>query len=106
MAKSITLTQNDTGYGIAITFIDNVSKKPIDLTGKIVNVVIKSPTGVVVDEIYGINTTNTGESKIILKKKHTVETGTYSTWWEVIDGDNQISSTQGLYYTVLSRYGE
>lgn len=106
MAKSIILTKNDTGYEFLVTFIDEFTKKPLDLSGKIVNVTIINPSGLKIDEMYGTPTNNVGEASIILTEKHTSLPGTYSSWWQVVTSNSQITSTQGVYYSVLEEFGQ
>lgn len=104
MAKPIVLTQNDKGVEILCSFYDG-DGNIFSLKNKTINVTIIAPDKITKLELQGVPTVNEGEASIILDKKHTEQVGTYSTYWQVITPNGEVTAQQGLYYSTIAEFG-
>lgn len=103
MNEQIVLTQGDSGIELEVTFIDN-KKRVIDLTNMFVEIDIISPTfklqrrqALVKDAINGV-------ASFIISDKYTNEPELWSTYWRVVDNDNNVTAQESIYYYVKQQF--
>lgn len=104
MNEQIVITRNNEGIELEVQFIDN-KKKPVDITGCIVEIGIKNPNGEVVEtQAYIKNYTN-GIAGFMLMKSQTNINGLWSTYWSAVKDDGFVTAQEAVYYFVLPKFG-
>lgn len=102
--KMIILTQHDSGVEIRPNFIDD-KKKPINLTGNIVEVMLIYPdlsyreyTAQILDYAQGI-------ASLVLSSTETSQFGLYKTYWKAVDSNGEVTAQDDIFYYVKPVYG-
>lgn len=103
MAQQIIVTKDNYGIGLSCNFIDN-NKKPIDLTDKVVEVVIVDSNNETIDikQAVIVDYTN-AKASIVLEKIHTSTLGLHKTFWSVLDENQNITAQEDVYYYVKDK---
>lgn len=103
MAQQIIVTKDNYGIGLSCNFIDK-NKNPIDLTDKIVEVVIVDANNETIDikQAVIVDYTN-AKASIVLEKIHTSTLGLYKTFWSVLDENQNITAQEDVYYYVKDK---
>ena len=105
MAKSIILTQNDSGIELNVQFLDD-KKDPVYIVGSSIEIQFITPSDVLMPVEYGQITDGVnGEVSFVLGEEHTAEEGLYKTYWKVIDANSEITAQSEVYYYVKALYG-
>ena len=105
MAQQIIITKDNYGIDLSCVFLDS-KKKPIDITGMNVEVVITNPNDVIIDTIQAtiINPIG-GYSSIVINNEHTNIVGLYKTFWTLLDSDGRVTAQEDVYYYVKDKNG-
>lgn len=104
MNEQIVITYGDNGIEIGCTFLDS-KKKPVDVTGKVIDVNIVDPQSNRLSmEAYILNPTG-GSVAIILDSELTSVEGLWKTYWSCYDDDGYVTAQEAIYYFVLPMYG-
>ena len=103
MAQQIIVTKDNYGIGLSCNFIDK-NKNPIDLTDKVVEVVIVDANNETIDikQAVIVDYTN-AKASIVLEKIHTSTLGLYKTFWSVLDENQNITAQEDVYYYVKDK---
>lgn len=103
MAQQIIVTKDNYGIGLSCNFIDK-NKNPIDLTDKVVEVVIVDSNNETIDikQAVIVDYTN-AKASIVLEKIHTSTLGLYKTFWSVLDENQNITAQEDVYYYVKDK---
>ena len=105
MAQQIIITKDNYGIDLSCVFLDS-KKKPIDITGMNVEVVITNPNDVIIDTIQAtIINPIVGYSSIVINKEHTNILGLYKTFWTLLDSDGRVTAQEDVYYYVKDKNG-
>ena len=105
MAKQIIVTQGDTGIELSVQFVDD-KKKPIDITGKEIEVNFVNPNEEVYETMYAQIVDGTqGIASIILTDKHTSITDLHKTYWACMDDNGYVTAQTDLFYYVKEKLG-
>lgn len=105
MAQQIIVTKDNYGIGLSCNFIDK-NKNPIDLTDKVVEVVIVDANNETIDikQAVIVDYTN-AKASIVLEKIHTSTLGLHKTFWSVLDENQNITAQEDVYYYVKDKNG-
>lgn len=105
MAQQIIVTKDNYGIGLSCNFIDK-NKNPIDLTDKVVEVVIVDSNNETIDikQAVIVDYTN-AKASIVLEKIHTSTLGLHKTFWSVLDENQNITAQEDVYYYVKDKNG-
>ena len=105
MAQQIIITKDNYGIDLSCVFLDS-KKKPIDITGMNVEVVITNPNDVIIDTVQAtiINPIG-GYSSIVINNEHTNIVGLYKTFWTLLDSDGRVTAQEDVYYYVKDKNG-
>ena len=103
MAQQIIVTKDNYGIGLSCNFSDK-NKEPIDLTDKVVEVVIVDSNNETIDikQAVIVDYTN-AKASIVLEKIHTSTLGLYKTFWSVLDENQNITAQEDVYYYVKDK---
>ena len=103
MAQQIIVTKDNYGIGLSCNFIDK-NKNPIDLTDKVVEVVIVDANNETIDikQAVIVDYTN-AKASIVLEKIHTSTLGLHKTFWSVLDENQNITAQEDVYYYVKDK---
>ena len=103
MAQQIIVTKDNYGIGLSCNFIDK-NKEPIDLTDKVVEVVIVDSNNETIDikQAVIVDYTN-AKASIVLEKIHTSTLGLHKTFWSVLDDNQNITAQEDVYYYVKDK---
>lgn len=103
MAQQIIVTKDNYGIGLSCNFVDK-NKNPIDLTDKVVEVVIVDSNNETIDikQAVIVDYTN-AKASIVLEKIHTSTLGLYKTFWSVLDENQNITAQEDVYYYVKDK---
>lgn len=103
MAQQIIVTKDNYGIGLSCNFIDK-NKNPIDLTDKVVEVVIVDSNNETIDikQAVIVDYTN-AKASIVLEKIHTSTLGLHKTFWSVLDDNQNITAQEDVYYYVKDK---
>lgn len=105
MAKQIIVTQGDTGIELSVQFVDD-KKKPVDITGKEIEVNFVNPNEEVYETMYAQIIDGTqGIASIILTDKHTSITDLHKTYWACMDDNGYVTAQTDLFYYVKEKLG-
>lgn len=104
MSDSIIITRDDYGIELSVQFVNN-KKKPIDITGQTVDVIVVNPNGDKTSHDAYLTEPLNGKCGIILTENETSVLGLYSAFFSLRDEDNNVTAQEDLYYFIKDKHG-
>ncbi|MGL4774536.1 MAG: BppU family phage baseplate upper protein [Clostridium sp.] len=104
MNEQIILTQYDDGIELLVYFIDS-SKNPINISDKDIEITFVSPNNEPIIKYGSIMNGDNGIASFVLSDELTSYSGLWTSYWSIVDDEQNITTQETLTYFVLPKYG-
>lgn len=104
MKEQIVITRLNEGIEIEVQFLDS-KKKPIDITGCVIEVDIFDPNSNRETVQANIKDYRNGIALIMLEKKNTNTNGLWKTYWTAVTENGYVTGQEAVYYFIVPRFG-